>query len=90
MKNFLADLWNDLRAKRLWPLAVVLLAGLVAVPVVLSQSAQEPPKRPPAGSQSAKSSSSEDDGPAGLPRPLKARRSTGSTRVTPSVRPPRC
>jgi hypothetical protein len=43
MKTFLSDLWNDLRAKRLWPVAVLLLAGLVAVPVLLSQSAEEPP-----------------------------------------------
>jgi hypothetical protein len=47
MKNFLTDLWHDLRDKRLWPVAVALLAGLVAVPVVLSKSAEEPPAAAP-------------------------------------------
>jgi hypothetical protein len=42
MKNFLLDLWYDLRAKRLWPVAVLLLAALVAAPVVLSKNAEEP------------------------------------------------
>ncbi|HEY6779412.1 MAG TPA: hypothetical protein VI111_00570 [Thermoleophilaceae bacterium] len=41
MKNFLLDLWTDLREKRLWPVAVVLLLGLVAVPVVLSKPAED-------------------------------------------------
>jgi hypothetical protein len=43
MNHFLSDLWHDLRAKRLWPVAVVLLAALIAVPVVLSKSSKEPP-----------------------------------------------
>ena len=43
MKNLLNDVWSDLRAKRLWPVAVLLLAGLVAVPLVLKKSAEEPP-----------------------------------------------
>jgi hypothetical protein len=37
MKIFLLDLWHDLRAKRLWPVALVLALALVAVPVVLSK-----------------------------------------------------
>jgi hypothetical protein len=48
MKNFLLDLWHDLREKRLWPVALVLLAALVAVPVVLSKPSEEPPPAPPA------------------------------------------
>jgi len=48
MKNFLSDLWHDLREKRLWPVAVALLAALVAVPVVLSKPSEEPPPAPPA------------------------------------------
>lgn len=43
MKIFLLDLWHDLREKRLWPVAVVLLAGVVAVPFVLAKPAEEPP-----------------------------------------------
>ena len=45
MKIFLLDLWNDLRDERLWPVALVLLAGLVAVPVVLAKKAEEPVRR---------------------------------------------
>jgi hypothetical protein len=43
MKIFLLDLWQDLRAKRLWPVAAALMVGLVAVPVVLSKSAAPAP-----------------------------------------------
>ena len=46
MKIFLLDLWHDLRAKRLWPVAVALAVGLVAVPVVLSTPATTPPVKP--------------------------------------------
>src|SRR5918998_5405677 len=42
MQIFLLDLWHDLREKRLWPVAVVLLLGLVAVPVLLAKPAEEP------------------------------------------------
>jgi hypothetical protein len=42
MKIFLLDLWHDLQAKRLWPVAAVLLVGLVSVPVLLAKPAQEP------------------------------------------------
>ncbi len=47
MRTFVAGLWNDLRAKRLWPVAVVLLGGLIAVPVVLSKDSEAPPAPPP-------------------------------------------
>jgi hypothetical protein len=63
MKNFLLDLWYDLRAKRLWPVALVLLAGLVAVPVVLSKKAEEPTVAPP---PAAKAEAPKSDGPAEL------------------------
>jgi hypothetical protein len=48
MKKFLIELWHDLRAKRLWPVAALLLVALVAVPVLLkkkdsSSSASTPP-----------------------------------------------
>jgi hypothetical protein len=42
MKIFLLDLWHDLREKRLWPVAVVLLLGLVSVPVLLAKPAEDP------------------------------------------------
>ena len=50
MKIFLLDLWHDLKEKRLWPVAVVLLAGLVAVPVLLAKPADKPPAPAPAAS----------------------------------------
>jgi hypothetical protein len=50
---FLLDLWNDLRAKRMLPVAVVLLAALVAVPIVLSKPSEEPPPAPPASASQA-------------------------------------
>jgi hypothetical protein len=43
MKIFLLDLWYDLREKRLWPVAVLLAAALVAVPLVLAKPAEDPP-----------------------------------------------
>jgi hypothetical protein len=36
--SLLQDILNDLRERRLWPVALVLLAALVAVPVLLSSS----------------------------------------------------
>jgi hypothetical protein len=46
MKLFLLDLWHDLRAKRLWPVAVALAVAVVAVPVVLSSSSEAPDPAP--------------------------------------------
>lgn len=46
MNAFLLDLWADLRAKRMWPVAALLVIGLVAVPVVLSKPADEPAPAP--------------------------------------------
>jgi hypothetical protein len=40
MKIFFLDLWQDLQAKRLAPVAVVLVLALIAVPVVLSKPAK--------------------------------------------------
>ncbi|HEX2414109.1 MAG TPA: hypothetical protein VHJ37_02720 [Thermoleophilaceae bacterium] len=48
MKVFLSDLWLDLREKRLWPVAVALLLGLVAVPVLLAKPAEDPGPPPAA------------------------------------------
>lgn len=46
MRVFLLDLWLDLREKRLAPLAILLLAGIVAVPIVLAKGQAEV-KAPP-------------------------------------------
>ena len=46
MKIFMLDLWHDLREKRLWPVALVLLAGLLAVPVLLAKDPEEPAPAP--------------------------------------------
>ncbi|MBN1530242.1 MAG: hypothetical protein JW895_14375 [Thermoleophilaceae bacterium] len=54
MNDFIQDIWNDLREKRLWPVAVLLLAGLIAVPVVLSKPAEEPTVAPVTASPEAK------------------------------------
>jgi hypothetical protein len=46
MRVFLLDLWLDLREKRLAPLAILLLAGIVAVPIVLAKGEDEQPAPP--------------------------------------------
>jgi hypothetical protein len=51
MKTSFANLWGDLREKRLWPVAVLLLAGLIAVPVLLQKSPEEPPPAQPVASE---------------------------------------
>jgi hypothetical protein len=56
MKIFLLDLWHDLREKRLWPVAVLLVAGLAAVPLVLAKPATEPPPAAPSAPESARDS----------------------------------
>ena len=54
MRIFLLDVWNDLRAKRIWPVAIVLLAALLAVPVLLAKSAEDPSPPPAAAVPQAK------------------------------------
>jgi hypothetical protein len=46
MQVFILDLWHDLREKRLAPVAVVLLLGLIAVPVLLAKPAEDPGPAP--------------------------------------------
>lgn len=53
MKALALDLWHDLREKRLWPVALVLLAGLVAVPVLLAKPVEDPGQPPALNSTAA-------------------------------------
>jgi hypothetical protein len=46
MHNFLLDIWHDLRAKRLWPIAALLMVAIAAVPFVLLEKSK--PTAPPA------------------------------------------
>src|SRR5215210_6611943 len=41
MTTSFIDLWHDLREKRLWPVAVGLLAAIVAVPAILFKPASD-------------------------------------------------
>jgi hypothetical protein len=61
MKAFALDLWHDLREKRLWPVAALLLAGLVAVPVLLAKPAEDPGP-PPALETPAAAEKKEENG----------------------------
>jgi hypothetical protein len=65
MQNFLLDLWYDLREKRLWPVAALLLAALVATPVVLSKKAEEP-EPAPATAAAAAAEAKQPEGTAAL------------------------
>jgi hypothetical protein len=47
MRVFLLDLWMDLREKRLAPLAIILIAAIVAVPIVLAKGTKETPAPAP-------------------------------------------
>lgn len=64
MQNFLSQVFNDLRARRLLPVAILLVAGLVAAPIVLSKGSEEPPTPAPATSTSQEETESE--GPEAL------------------------
>lgn len=50
MNDFFSDLLQDLRQKRLLPVAIALLVGIVAIPVALKESAAEPPVPAPTAS----------------------------------------
>lgn len=45
MKDRALDVWADLRDRHLWPVAALLLAALVAVPLVLVKPAEQAPTR---------------------------------------------
>jgi hypothetical protein len=55
MTTFLLDIWHDLRAKRLWPVAAGLLAAIIAIPVVMAKPAKTPQveSAPPAAKTAA-------------------------------------
>jgi hypothetical protein len=54
MHTFFLDLWHDLREKRLWPVAALLLVATAAVPFVLVEKEQPaPPATPPTQAQTA-------------------------------------
>jgi hypothetical protein len=42
MHDLLLDLWQDLRDKRMWPIAAALALALLAIPVVLAKPASSP------------------------------------------------
>jgi hypothetical protein len=65
MQNFAIQLWNDLRARRLVPVAAVLLAALIAAPIVLSKKADEAPAPTPEPA-TGQSQSKQQRGPAEL------------------------
>jgi hypothetical protein len=46
MTKLLQDVWHDLRERRLWPIAALLLVGILAIPAVLTESRTEPPPAP--------------------------------------------
>jgi hypothetical protein len=52
MQNFFSQVFNDLRARRLLPVAALLVAGLIAAPIVLSKSGDDTPAPAPAPSTS--------------------------------------
>jgi hypothetical protein len=56
--NVIADTWRQLVRRRLWPLAVLLLAALVAVPVLLAKDPA--PVEPPAPQPVAKTTAAEE------------------------------
>jgi hypothetical protein len=55
MHTFLLDLWHDLREKRLWPFAALLLVAIAAVPFTLMKKEQPAPAAvtPPTSAQAA-------------------------------------
>jgi hypothetical protein len=55
MHTFLLDLWHDLRAKRLWPIAALMLVAIAAVPFVMLKKEQPAPPvaTPPTQAQTA-------------------------------------
>jgi hypothetical protein len=53
MNKIVLELWHDLRSKRLWPVALALVVGLVAIPVVLKKDSSAPAPATPAAAAGA-------------------------------------
>ena len=53
MKTIAIDVWHDLREKKLAPVAILLVAALVAVPTLMAKSPEQPPPAPPAATAAA-------------------------------------
>ena len=55
MHTFLLDLWHDMREKRLWPFAALLMVAIAAVPFTLLEKEQPAPPAatPPTSAQTA-------------------------------------
>ena len=44
--SFLTDIWRQLKERRLWPVALLLVAAIVAVPLVLAKDPEPAVDRP--------------------------------------------
>jgi hypothetical protein len=79
--NVLTTTWRQLVRRRLWPVAVLLLAGLAAVPVLLSRDAAPVPTPPlPQTSAPAETAKASDDDAFAEPVVAKASASDRSRR----------
>jgi hypothetical protein len=84
VQSFVNGVWKDLRDKRLWPVAAVLVLALVAIPVVLAKPA-------PKGAAPAApvTTASADGGPAALvASPASIRSNTGGALVAGKFKDP--
>ena len=77
VRGFFLDLWQDLREKRLWPVAAGLLLALAAVPFVLVEPAKEAPSQASQGAVATSATPLEPLG-EGLLQPAEDSVSDGS------------
>jgi hypothetical protein len=71
MRDVLDNTWHDLREKRLWPIALVLVLAIVAIPLLLTKSAPQTaatvPVAPPTETKGQLSIALDDDAAASTP-----------------------
>ncbi len=79
MSSFALGIWEDLRSKKLWPVAVLLVVALVAVPVVLRKPAAAVPTATVGATTTAPTSAE------GLPSPEAVLEGGGKPLVTLAV-----